>query len=153
MVLSGSGAKIPLLALSITTSPPPSSPTHCWCIKRLLCSDISLVTSYSTDTQTFDSTDTQTHRQTQTHRHLTRNKLPDRHPSLTKPRRNHLGTDAFGGGDRRHLSLKSFIRYFHGVASFVAECLALFSQFFLAPFWLGFRLFSTFRSDAPRRHI
>ena len=41
----------------------------------------------------------------------------------------------------------------YGVAYFVAECLALFPWFFLASFWFGFRLFPSFRSDAPRRHI
>ena len=42
----------------------------------------------------------------------------------------------------------------YGVASFVAECLALFPpRFFLAPFWFGFRLFPSCRSDAPQRHI
>jgi hypothetical protein len=40
-----------------------------------------------------------------------------------------------------------------GVASFVAECLALSPWYFLVPFWFGFRLLSSFRSDAPQRHI
>ena len=40
-----------------------------------------------------------------------------------------------------------------GVAYFVVECLALFPWFFLGSFWLGFRLFPSFRSDAPQRHI
>jgi len=40
-----------------------------------------------------------------------------------------------------------------GVASFVAECLALFPWFVLISFWFGFRLFPSFRSDAPQRHI
>jgi len=41
----------------------------------------------------------------------------------------------------------------YGVASLVAECLALFPWFVLISFWFGFRLFPNFRSDAPQRHI
>ena len=41
----------------------------------------------------------------------------------------------------------------YDVASFMAECLALFPLFFLVPFWFGFRIFPSFRSDAPQRHI
>jgi len=41
----------------------------------------------------------------------------------------------------------------YGVAYFVAECLALFPWFFIGSFWFGFRLFPSFRSDAPQRHI
>jgi hypothetical protein len=40
-----------------------------------------------------------------------------------------------------------------GVASFLAECLAFFPWFVLISFWFGFRLFPSFRSDAPQRHI
>jgi len=41
-----------------------------------------------------------------------------------------------------------------GVASFVAECLALFPWLIvLVSFWFGFRLFPSFRSNAPQRHI
>jgi len=40
-----------------------------------------------------------------------------------------------------------------GVASMVAECLALFPWFVRISFWFGFRLFPSFRSDAPQRHI
>jgi hypothetical protein len=35
-----------------------------------------------------------------------------------------------------------------GVATFEAECLALFSRF-----WFVYKLFTGFRSDAPQRHI
>jgi hypothetical protein len=42
----------------------------------------------------------------------------------------------------------------YGVASFVAGCLALFPcLIILAPFWFGHRIFPSFRSDAPPRHI
>jgi len=41
----------------------------------------------------------------------------------------------------------------YSVASFVAKCLALFPWFSLESFWFSFRLFPSFRSDAPQRHI
>ena len=40
-----------------------------------------------------------------------------------------------------------------GVASFVAKCQALFPWFFQISFWFGFRLFPSFRSEAPQRRI
>ena len=45
--------------------------------------------------------------------------------------------------------LRTFLKQpdIYGVASFVAECLALFPSS-----WFGFRLFPSFRSDAPQRH-
>jgi hypothetical protein len=52
--------------------------------------------------------------------------------------------------------LRTFINQpgIYGVASFLTECLvALFSGNFLVPFWLGFRLFQSFRSEAPQRHV
>ena len=49
------------------------------------------------------------------------------------------------------IRLRTFLNQpdIYGVASFVAKCLAL----FLVSFWFGFRLFPSFRSNAPQRNI